>query len=309
MSIIYIGSKGMGALALKAFIEHGAPLKAVVARWDDPSPNQWYPSVSEIALKHGIKLFKPTNINEPDFVNQITDLQPDWLFTAFYPKIYRRPLLEASRNGSINLHFAPLPRYRGSYPGAWAIINGEKEHGVTMHFMKPGVDNGDIIDQEMVDITFEDTGKSLYEKCERAGLELVKRQLANIIHNSLKSVPQAESRVLYNDRNFPYGGVISFTWSAQQIYNFVRALTFPPFANPFTFFKGRKLTIQKCVIGNANGVNTLPGTVLQTSPMLEVACGKGSINILEVLDNRGKSNTLNNLTFEYGITKGSILGR
>ena len=200
MKVLFIGSKGMGVLALEELSRQGAEIIAVVARWDDPSPDQWYPSVTECGNKLGLPVYNPRNVNHPDFIAQVKALDPDLMFTAFYPRIYKRKLLEIPPQGSINLHFAPLPRYRGSNPGAWAIINGEKQHGVTMRYMDPNVDSGDIVGQRSVDVSDSETGQTLYDKCERKGLELVRETWPLIESGTVRPTTQQPENVIYYRR-------------------------------------------------------------------------------------------------------------
>jgi UDP-4-amino-4-deoxy-L-arabinose formyltransferase/UDP-glucuronic acid dehydrogenase (UDP-4-keto-hexauronic acid decarboxylating) len=320
MRVVYIGSKGMGRLALEELARQQAEgqteVIAVVAREDDPQPGQWYPSVTERAEELGLEVLKPRDINAPEFVEQMRALRPDLLFTAFYPKLYKRPLLEVAPAGSVNLHFAPLPRYRGSYPGAWAIIRGETRHGVTMHYMTPGCDSGDLIGQEFVEIAPDETGLTLYEKCEAAGLALVRRVWPALVAGRAERTPQDESQALYHDRNYPYGGVVNWGWSAREVDAYVRAMTFPPFPNPFTFFDGRKLTILKSSLGEASSGSgdaasdaREPGTVLGISDALEVQTRRGVVRLHEFQDSRGRVQPLEAIVRSYGLSPGKILGR
>ncbi len=307
MKVLFVGSKGMGVLALNELVKQQANIVGVIARADDPSPDQWYPSVTECAQGHGLSVHKPKDINDPQFVEEVRKLAPDLLFTAFYPKIYKRPLLEAVAGRSVNLHFAPLPRYRGSYPGAWAIINGEKQHGITMHYMDPGVDSGDIIAQIMVDIEPDDTGFTLYEKCEAAGLELLRNTWPKLASGEVERKPQDPAKVLYHDRTFPYGGVINFCWTAQQVHDHVRAMTFPPFPNPFTFFRARKLTVLKTKV-DGNGLAGDPGKIVGTTDGLSVETRTGVVHMLAFADNRGKERPADEIIKDYGMQVGDYLG-
>lgn len=298
----------MGVLALDELVRQRADIVGVIVRSDDPTPGQWYPSVTERAEAHGLTVYRPKDINAPEFVEQVRKIKPDLLLTAFYPKIYKRPLLEAVPRGSVNLHFAPLPRYRGSYPGAWAIINGEKQHGITMHYMDPGVDSGDIIGQIMVDIAPDDTGLSLYKKCEEAGLELLRATWPKLAAGEVQRIPQDPAKVLYHDRTFPFGGVINFCWTAQQVHDHVRAMTFPPFPNPSTFFRRRKLTVLKTEIED-NGRENDPGKIVAVDGAgLSVQTRAGLVRLLAFADNRGKQRPVDEIIRDYGIQDGNYLG-
>jgi len=298
----------MGVLALEELIRQRAEIVGVVARWDDPSPDAWYPSVTDCAASHGLSVLRPREINDPQFVEQARQLAPDVMLTAFYPKIYRRPLLEVAPRGSLNLHFAPLPRYRGSYPGAWAIINGETRHGVTLHRMAPGVDNGDVVAQQMVDVTEHDTGATLYQRCEQAGLELLRRTWPTLQNGPITGQPQDETQALYYDRNYPLGGVVNFGWTARHVVDYIRAMTFPPFPNPFTFSRGRKLTIDAARIGEGASGGVC-GRVLDVGPTLRVQAADGCVELTALRDERGRPIDLAEAVERYGLAVGAVLGR
>ena len=268
----------MGVYALEILFSSNVEICGVVVRDDDPSPGMWYKSVTELAQKNGLLILKPKNINSPDFVNIIKDINPDLLLTAFYPQIYKAPLLQVAKYGSLNLHFAPLPKYRGSFPGAWAIINNEREHGVSIHYMRSGVDNGPIAFQKIVTIDSLETGHSLYKKCEEAGKSLLAKHLSEIISGEIASTPQDEKKAIYYPRGQPYGGVINWGWDSIFIERYIRALTFPPFKNPNTFVGNRKLFLEKISIINTDQTGHLPGTVLGKTP-LQIQCGSGVIKI------------------------------
>jgi methionyl-tRNA formyltransferase len=301
MKVLFFGSKGMGALALDELHRQDADVVAVVARWDDPSPGQWYPSVTEQAEHLRLQVLRPENVNDDRFLVGIRELAMDILFTAFYPRLFKRPLLEVAPHGSVNLHFAPLPRYRGSYPGAWAINRGETKHGVSLHYMSPGVDSGDVIDQEFVDIDPDDTGYSLYGKCEQTGLELVRR---------VWPTPQLDAEALYFNRDYPYGGVINFNWTARQIYDYVRGMTFPPFPNPFTYFAGRKLTVTRCRTPKDGGSEiAVPGSILRLAETMTVQAGNGIIELLEFQNTMGNPLSVDDAASSLSLSAGDVIGR
>jgi UDP-4-amino-4-deoxy-L-arabinose formyltransferase / UDP-glucuronic acid dehydrogenase (UDP-4-keto-hexauronic acid decarboxylating) len=308
MRVLFIGSKDMGVLALDELVRQKAELVGIVARWDDPTPNQWYKSVALRGKQLGVPTLQPRNINDPEVVSWVMKLRPDVMFTAFYPTIYKPALLNIPPAGSYNLHYAPLPRYRGSFPGAWAIINGETRHGVTIHMMSPGVDNGDIVGQEMLAISPEDTGLSLYKKCDDAGVRLLRRLWPDIMSGKVTRTPQDHMKVIYHDRTFPYGGVVNFAWTATQVHNFVRAMTFPPFPNPFVFYKRRKFTVLRTIVIDQD-LDAPAGTVQVSSDGLIVQTAKGCIKIVEVLDNRAVQRSIPELAAKYRMNSGDVLGR
>lgn len=309
MRVLFVGSKGMGAMALDELVRQDADIVAVVCRWDDPNSGQRYPSVTERARHHGFEPFTPNDINDPQFVDELAGLQPDLMLTAFYPKIYRAPLLEIPPLGSLNLHFAPLPRYRGSWPGAWAIINGETRHGVTLHKMTPAIDAGDIVAQEFFEILPEDTGQTLYAKCEEAGLRLLQTHLPQILQGEIDGTPQDERRKLFYGREKPYSGIVDFNWTTKQIVDYVRALTFPPFENPAVVFGENRFIILKAVPGDGPPPTEVPGTILSIENSITVKSGDGTVQIVECAEMDGEPASIGEITSRLGLEVGAVLGR
>jgi len=266
--------------------------------------------MTEQAEHLGLQVLRPENVNDDRFLVGIRELAPDILFAAFYPRLFKRPLLEVALHGSVNLHSAPLPRYRGSYPGAWAIIRGETKHGVSLQYMSPGVDSGDVIDQEFVDIDLDDTGYSLYGKCEQSGLELVRRVWPKLASGAVEPTPQLDAEALYFNLDYPYGGVINFNWTARQIYDYVRGMTFPPFPNPFTYFAGRKLTVTRCRIPNDGGSEiAVPGSILRLAEIMTVQAGNGIIELLEFQNTMGNPLCVDDAASSLSLSAGDVIGR
>lgn len=278
MKTLFIGSKDLGVAALELFHGAGAEIAAVIARHDDPSLDMWYGSVTEMAQRLRLPVHRPADINAAEGIALIRDMAPDLVFTAFHPQIYSAELLSSVDATFLNLHFAPLPRYRGCMPGAWAIINGEATHGVTIHHMAPGVDDGDIAFQRTVPIDGDETGRSLYLKCDTAGAALLRDALPDILAGRIPATPQNRAEILYYPRGYPYGGVVAWGWEAAFIERYVRAMTFPPFRNPFTFVGGTKVFVDAVRVADIDSVTALPGAVMSHDP-LTVQCGRGVIEI------------------------------
>ncbi len=246
--ILFVGSKDIGYYCLNELVKKKEKIVGVVCRHDDPYKGQWYKSVSELALKNKLNVFKPADINDAAFIKEIENLQPDILICAQYPKIFKRNLIQVPSLGCINLHFAPLPKYRGCFPIAWAIINGENEFGVTMHFIDPGVDSGDIIAQEFFSIKDSDSGRDLYDRCTKKGLGLFKKTFPLVKSGKMPRSKQDNALAIKHSREAPFNKIINWNWEAKKVYNFIRSLYFPPFECTFTFYKGSKIHIPKSKI-------------------------------------------------------------
>jgi len=306
--ILFIGSKGMGVLALEELVRQGAEVAAVVARWDDPHSGQWYPSVSARARELGLPLLQPQDINGSAFFRQIRKLGVDLMFTAFWPRIYRKRLLELASRGSINLHFGPLPRYRGSFPGAWAIIRGERRHGVTIHYMDEGADSGDIVAQRFVDIAADETGRTLYGKCEEAGQALLRETWPLLAAGTAPRLPQREEDALYHGRGYPYGGVVDFRWSAERIDAYIRAMAFPPFPSPATTFRGRPLRILRVQVREREGTGGDPGRIDSLEDGVTVQAGVGRVRLLTLETGSAAGRSIEESIRDLGLSVGGFFG-
>ena len=238
MRILFVGSKNMGRAALAALVDfqqQGAlEIAAVVAR-DDDDADHWYASVSRPAREQGLRVLMPTSLTDPAFLEEIRALEPDLGLCCFYPKLFREPFFSIPRHGFVNLHFAPLPRYRGALPIPHAIRNGEREHGVTMHVIDAGMDSGAIVSQVLVPLNADDTGYDLYTRCERAGLVLFHETLQRILDRG--ALPPTRTQdpddIIAYRRKDMKSLEVDPAWERQRLYDFVRAFDFPPFDLPF----------------------------------------------------------------------------
>ena len=238
LKILFVGSKNMGYSALNTLIyfqsQYLIELIGVIARADDEEKH-WYCSVSKLAQKHGLNLFKPDSLTDEGFLHQMQQLDFDLGICCFYPKLFKHSFYSVARQGFINLHFAPLPKYRGALPIPHAIMNDEKEHGVTIHKIDSGMDSGDIVSQKLVPIYSNDTGFDLYSRCEIVGQILFHETLQMMVNSGLipPSRKQDENAVISYVRKDLKSKEINPNWNFLKLYNFVRALDFPTFELPY----------------------------------------------------------------------------
>ncbi|MCD6360189.1 MAG: formyl transferase [Armatimonadetes bacterium] len=132
----------------------------------------------QVALRHGVDVAHATDINAPDFLEELRELQPDLIISVACPQIFREDLLRLPARGCINVHSGPLPRYRGQLPTFWVLYHGETQTAVTVHYMNRRVDDGPILLQESVDILPHESQASLMRRCKRTGGELLARAIA-----------------------------------------------------------------------------------------------------------------------------------
>jgi len=211
---------------------------------DNPNENVWFRSVKELARAHSIPTFTPQDINAPEWVECVRVFQPDILFSFYYRNMVCQEILDIPPKGCLNLHGSLLPKYRGRVPVNWAIIHGETETGVTLHYMVAKPDAGDIVAQRKVTIDFEDTARTVFDKMTIAARELMRDTLPLLREGRAPRVPQDLSKGSYFSGRKPEDGRIDWNWSALRIYNLVRAVTHP-YPGAFTSLGGRKLFVWK----------------------------------------------------------------
>ena len=239
---------GVDALnALSDFQKQGfVEIVGVLAREDDDG-EFWYKSVSMRARELNLKLFMPKTLKEANFLADIKQLKPDIGFCCFYPKLFPESFFSIPKYGFYNLHFAPLPKYRGALPIPYAIINGEKDHGVTMHKIDKSMDTGEIVSQVIIPIFSDDTGYDLYKRCERAGLILFHEVVQRfVLEKSILPMRKQRGEIISHFRKDLKSLEVEFSWGMAKIYNFVRAFDFPPFELPYIKLREKKykLTVQ-----------------------------------------------------------------
>jgi methionyl-tRNA formyltransferase len=156
-----------------------------------------YHSVKGMAAHHGLRILTPDDVNAAGFLRRLRDLEPDLVISVSCPQIFGRELLELPRLGCVNVHSALLPDYRGMLPTFWALANGEPHTGVTVHYMTAGIDGGDIIRQERIPISAQDTLHSLMRKCKSVAGDLVLETVARFRDGSVTVLPNVAGEGTY----------------------------------------------------------------------------------------------------------------
>jgi methionyl-tRNA formyltransferase len=240
--------------------------------------------IKSFAKEHSLKLLiQPPKSQTERFTRQINDLPPDLIVVCSYSMVIPKPVLNIPRLGCINLHGGLLPQYRGPHVLNWAIINNEKETGVTLHYMDEGLDTGNIIGWKRFPIAFEDDALGVYTKLVQAGAELLSEYWDGIIAGNAPGIPQDEKQARYYPMRRPEDGRIDWKEPALKIYNLVRALV-PPWPGAFSFINGQKVTICRALLVESECESSkLPGTVLDISDKgILVTTGKGLLLITEI---------------------------
>ena len=277
MKAIVLAYHNMGCVGIEALLRNGFEIPAVFTHKDDPGEDIWFDSVAELAASRGIPVFAPEDINHPIWVRKIRELGPDIIFSFYYRNMVRPAILEIPPAGCLNLHGSLLPRYRGRCPINWVLVNGEKETGVTLHFMTPRPDDGDIVCQRKISISDDDTAKSLHEKAAKTSSSMLDEILPLIKKGTAQRKPQDHSKATYFGGRRPEDGEIDWTATATEVRNLVRAVA-RPYPGAFSYVADRKCLVWMVTEMPDSGQALMPGTIFSCNPLI-IACGKGTVRI------------------------------
>lgn len=242
--------------------------------------------VKEEAVSLGIPVYQPAKVREPEFLETLKEIAPDLIVVAAFGQIIPKTILTLPRFGCINIHASLLPKYRGAAPIQQAVIDGEKESGVTIQKMGEGLDTGDMISKEVVVLSPEETGGSLFDKLSKAGADLLVKTLPSIFDGTAVYEKQPEeSPTPYAAMITKQMGLLDFTKSAEVLERLVRGLN--PWPSAYTFLNGKTLKVWKSSVGEEKDA-ALPGTVVKTDRHgIHVACCDKTL-ILEEIQLEGK---------------------
>ena len=286
MRAVVFAYHNFGVTGLEALLRHGFEVAAVFSHEDDPREEVWFKSVKKFCQEHRLPVFCPEDVNRPEEIARIRALKPDIIFSFYYRQMLSPAILEIPPQGCLNLHGSLLPKYRGRAPVNWVLIHGEKETGVTLHYMLAKPDAGDIVGQRKVVITVEDTALTLYLKMEPAAAELLDEVLPQIKAGEPARLPNRIAEGSYFGGRRPEDGKIVWTQSAWEIYNLVRALTHP-YPGAFGMLEGEKFLVWRAKPATSDYV-LAPGEIALIEEKALVGTGSGELELLEV-EYRGRT--------------------
>jgi methionyl-tRNA formyltransferase len=203
----------------------------------------------------------------------------DFLFSFYYRKILPPEVLATARMGAMNLHGSLLPRYRGRCPVNWVLVHGEQETGVTLHYMEARADTGDIVAQQRVPITEDDTVRTLYAKITEAADRLVRATYPLLCEGKAARIPQDHAAATKFGGRRPEDGLIDWTGDARAVHNLVRAVTHP-YPGAFTHWQGKRLFVWEARVDRSPACEgASPGTVIDTAEGLIIQTGDGCLRL------------------------------
>jgi methionyl-tRNA formyltransferase len=280
--IVFFGSPEFAIPSLEALYEK-EEIVAVITQPDKPKGRGLKPSPSPVkawALSKGLKILEPTRLKDPQFIQILKDLSPDLIVVCAYGKIIPKEILEIPKFGCWNIHASLLPKYRGASPINWAILEGEKETGITIMLMDEGLDTGPILLQKKINISEEDDANSLSQKLAQLGKEAILSAIELHKKGELKVIPQPEEGISYAPILKKEDGFFTFEEPAEKIEKKVKA--FLPWPSAFTYYKKKLLKVfsAKAILLKHK---EKPGTILDINKDgILVATSKDAILLKEV---------------------------
>lgn len=308
LTIVYMGTPDFAVPGLDALIRDGHHLPLVVTQPDRPrgrgrklSP----PPLKTAAENHGCRTIQPDSPGSREVLDRIAALAPDLLVVVAYGALLPRSVLDLPSRGAVNIHPSLLPAYRGPAPIQWAIINGERETGVTSIFMTEAMDAGDIILTEKVPVLPEETAGQLHDRLAEIGAALLSRTVRAIVAGEADPVAQDDNLVTYAPRLTKADGRVDWSRPAERLVDFIRGMT--PWPGAHTIWGDRRLNIQRAKAVKSQ-VPAAPGTVIQGFPgELRVKAGQDALSILTLQGASGKIMDIGDFLRGCPIPENSVL--
>lgn len=280
MKIIFMGTPDFAIPSLKALLESHNSVIAVVTTPDKErgrGQKVTYTAVKEFALQNNIEVLQPVSLKDESFTSRLKELQAD-LYVVVAFRILPKEVYTIPPKGAFNLHGSLLPKYRGAAPIQWAIINGEKETGLTTFFLQEKVDTGNVILKEKVEILDSDDFGSLHDKMSPVGAGLVLRTIDLIEKGDVPVETQDNTTATPAPKITKETAQIDWNKPAVQIQNLIRGLS--PYPGACFIHNGKVIKIYKSSLNLEKKLS--PGEIYQTKTEAVIGCGKDAINLLEV---------------------------
>ena len=290
--ILFMGTPDFAKIQLEALISAGADVVGVVTQPDKPKGRKMIltpPPVKVCAEEHGIPVYQPSTLRGEEFVALLDSLAPELIIVAAYGKILPENVINYPSLGCINVHGSLLPRYRGAAPIQRAIIDGERETGITIMYMDVGLDTGDMLSKVVVPIENTDNFETMHDKLADAGAKLLVETVSALENGTASREKQDDSLSTYAAKIENADCALDFDADAMSVFNRIRGLS--PFPLAVVAHNGKSLKLVSAELCDMQEVHDTPGEVLNcdaSKNRIEVACRTGSIAVTQLLP-EGKS--------------------
>ena len=298
MKVVFMGTPDFAKESLEAIYNAGHEILGVVTNPDKPKGRGMKmvaSPVKEFATEKNLKIYQPLKVkNNEEFIKEIKALDPDVICVVAYGKILPKEVLDIPKLGCINVHGSLLPKYRGAAPIQWAVLNGDKTTGITTMYMDVGMDTGDMILKEEVEIGEDETTGELWDRLSEIGGKLLVDTLKRVEAGTAPREKQGEEFTLAPMLNKEMAKIDWENKTAEEIKNLVRGLN--PIMGAYTFLNGKKIKFWRVAIATtdeimADGMEILKnGTVMVSDPRdgLFIKAKNGIIRVLEIQGENAK---------------------
>ncbi len=311
MRVVFMGTPVFSLGCLDALITAGQDVRAVFTQPDKPKNRGKQLSVTpvkEYAAEKGIPIYQPLSLRRGEDAAKslqiLKEIDPDCIVVVAYGQILPKEILELPKYGCVNVHASLLPMYRGAAPIQRCIENGETETGVTTMFMAEGLDTGDMLLCEKVEITPEMTGTELHDKLSEVGARLIVKTLDELAQGTAKRIPQVGD-TCYASMITKEELKLDFSKPAKKVYDFIRAMSDSPCA--YTILDGKRLKVYRAAISEIN--SGAPSGTIADEKRFAVTCGDGRcVELCEIQPEGGRRMALDAFLRGRKLNKGAFLG-
>ncbi len=280
-----MGTPAIAAASLEAIVRAGHDVCGVYTRADKPVGRKQTltaPPVKSLALEYGIPIFQPKTLRE-GAAEEIRALAPELIVVVAYGRILPPEVLDIPPKGCINLHVSLLPKYRGAAPVQWAVLNGDKETGVSIMYLDEGLDTGDILRVAPLAIGENETSGELFDRVTALGAKTLLEAMDSIAAGTAVRVPQDHTKATSAPPLTKEMAKFTFAAPAKKLHDLVRGMN--PWPAAYFEYGGRKIKVLRTLW--EEGKKGAPGEILSVKP-LRVACGEGALTLLEVVPEGSK---------------------
>lgn len=284
MKVVFMGTPDFAVETLREILLAGHEVAAVVTQPDKPKGRGKELSMSpvkEFAKANGLTVWQPLKARDEAFIGQIRQIAPDVIVVVAFGQILPDSILTMPKYGCVNVHASLLPKYRGASPIQWAVIDGEKESGVTTMLMDTGVDTGDMLLQKSVPLSEKETGGSLFDKLSVIGAKLLVETLKGLEEGTIERTPQNHNEATHTKKIEKSLGKLDFCRPAKELECLIRGLN--PWPSAYTQFHGKMLKIWDADVVCGGFAEYEPGQVVSVDKTcFIVKCGEDALAVKEL---------------------------
>jgi methionyl-tRNA formyltransferase len=308
--LVFMGTPEFAIPALKALMDHGHELMAVVTQPDRPKGRgrkMGPPPVKKLAVAHGIDVLQPERASDPIFLGQIMEKAPDLVIVVAFGQLLKKNLIDIPKWGVINIHASLLPKYRGAAPIQWAIINNESKTGLTVMQMDEGMDTGPILFQRELPILKDETAGHLHDRMAAMSGDVIIETLTGMARGQINEVPQDEPLATYAPKIERGDILIDWAKPAVEISGLIRALD--PRPGACTLLRGQETKLFSSHVVDEGQLDGMPGRVVKSSKgQIHVETGQGVIGIREIQFPGKRRLTVADFLRGFPLSEGELLG-